>query len=75
MGKKGGGGKKIGPKKPLKTIITFCLEMNNKLLTWKKLRKRGFQGPSICILSKSSDEQSLHLSSCCPYAGDVWTMT
>ena len=58
---------------PLKTIINFWLAMNNKLLTWENLRKRVFQGPSICILCKSSNEQSSHLFSSCPYARDVWT--
>ena len=46
--------------------------MNNKLLTWENLRKRGFQGPSICILCKSSEELASHLFYSCPYAGDVW---
>ena len=41
---------------PLKTILTFWLEMNNKLLNWENLRKRGFQGPSMCILCKSREE-------------------
>ena len=27
---------------PLKTILTFWLAINNKLLTWENMRRRGF---------------------------------
>ena len=29
---------------PLKTVITLWLALNNKLLTWEVLRRRGFEG-------------------------------
>ena len=57
---------------PLKTILTFWLAMNNKLLTWENLRKRGLQGPGICILCKKDDELTSHLFGTCTYAGQVW---
>ena len=41
---------------PLKTIITLWLALSNKLLTWEILKKRGFQGPCICILCLSHEE-------------------
>ena len=51
---------------PLMTIIT------NKLLTWEMLSKRGFEGPGLFSLCRSSDETISHLFSSCPYAGNVW---
>ena len=53
---------------PLKTILTFWLEINNKLLTWENPRKSGFQGPGICILCKKDDGLSSRLFGTCTYA-------
>ena len=58
---------------PLKTILTFWLAMNNRLLTWENMRKQGFQGHSLCVLCKSNEEHSSHLFNYCPDVGDVWT--
>ena len=58
---------------PLKTILTFWLAMNNRLLTWENMRKQGFQGHSLCVLCKSNEEHSSHLFNYCPYVGYVWT--
>ena len=41
---------------PIKTQITMWLALSNKLLTWEKLQKRGFEGPSICPLCRTNDE-------------------
>ena len=57
---------------PLKTIITMWLAFSNKLLTWEMLEKRGFEGPGLCSLCRSSNETSSHLFALCPYAGNVW---
>ena len=57
----------------LKTILTFWLDINNKLLTWENLRKRGLQGLGLCILCKKYDELTSHLLGTYPYAGQVWT--
>ena len=54
---------------PLKIILTFWLAINNKILTWENLRKRGFQGLGICILYKKDDELTSHLFGTCTYAG------
>ena len=62
----------LGIKHPIETILTFCLEINNRILTWEKLRKRGFQGPSFCILCKKGEELTSHLFGTCPYAGQMW---
>ena len=56
---------------PLKTVITKWLALSNKLLTWE-IQKRGFEGPGLCPLCRSSDETSSHLFASCPYAGSVW---
>ena len=58
---------------PLKTILTFWLAINNRLLTWENLRKRGIQGPGFCILCKQDDELTSRLFGTCSYAGKVWT--
>ena len=57
---------------PLKTTLTFWLEIYDKSLTWKNLRKRGFQGPGFCSLCKSGEELTSHLFGSCTYAGQVW---
>ena len=36
------------------------------------LQNRGFEGPRICPLCKSSDETSARLFDSCSYAGSVW---
>ena len=36
------------------------------------LQKRGFEGPGICPLCKSSDETSAHLFTYCSYVGSIW---
>ena len=58
---------------PLKTILTFWLAINNRLLTWENLRKRCFQGLGFCILCKKEEELTSHLFGTCPYAGQLWT--
>ena len=44
----------------------------NRCLTWDNLCKRGFQGPSICVLCRSSDETVSHLFFQCPFAKQIW---
>ena len=58
---------------PQKTILTMWLALSNKLLTWEMLKKRGFEGPSICSLCKMNEDTSSHLFALCQYAGRVWT--
>ena len=57
---------------PLKITLTFWLAINNKLLTWENLRKRGFQGIGFCSLCKLGEELTSHLFGSCTYAGQVW---
>ncbi|XP_059077196.1 uncharacterized protein LOC131876295 [Cryptomeria japonica] len=43
-----------------------------KCLTWENLRKRGFQGPSICLLCSCNEECTSHLFFLCPYSRELW---
>ena len=39
----------------LKEKITLWLALNNKLLTWENLKKRGWIGPSWCAVCQSDE--------------------
>ena len=43
-----------------------------KCLTWENLRKRGFQGPSICVLCLHNEECISHLFFLCPFSREIW---
>ena len=57
---------------PIKAEITLWLTLNNKLLTWDNLQKRGWIGPSRCALCHSDEETSSHLFNLCSYAKSIW---
>ena len=57
---------------PLKAKLTLWLTLNNKLLTWDNLQKRGWIGPSRCALCNSDEETVSHLFNLCSYAELVW---
>jgi hypothetical protein len=57
---------------PLKAQIFMWLAMNNKVLTWKKLQKRGMHGPGWCILCKEFNETIDHMLMSCSYKEQVW---
>lgn len=44
----------------------------NKCLTWDNIRKRGFQGPSVCVLCEANEEDSAHLFFRCPFSLQIW---
>ena len=46
--------------------------VHNRCLTWDNLCKRGFQGPSICVLCHNSEETISHLFFQCSYAKQIW---
>jgi hypothetical protein len=55
-------------------ISTFLwLMVQNKILTWDNLRRRGFIGPSICHLCQLQEETMEHLLNHCPYNELIWT--
>jgi hypothetical protein len=57
---------------PLKLNLFIWLVAENKILTWENLQRRGFIGPSYCILCKQSKETVFHLFAECPFALVVW---
>jgi hypothetical protein len=46
--------------------------VHNKALTWDNLRKRGFIGPSLCVLCYEQEETKEHLFNGCRYSQSVW---
>jgi ribonuclease HI len=54
-------------------VSTFLwLIIHNRILTWDNLRKRGFIGPSICVLCQCQEETKEHLFNGCHYSQAVW---
>jgi hypothetical protein len=52
-------------------ISTFLwLMVQNRILTWDNLRKRGFIGPSICHLCQQQEETMEHIFNQCPLSGE-----
>jgi hypothetical protein len=54
----------------LKLFIWLALE--NKILTWDNLRKRGWAGPSICFLCFNAEETNTHLFINCSFSQTTW---
>jgi hypothetical protein len=46
--------------------------LEQRILTWDNLIKRGFLGPSICVLCKKSEETVLHLFGECSFINGIW---
>ena len=44
----------------------------NKILTWEKLKRKGWQGPGICMLCKINNEYCDHLFVKFPFTKTVW---
>jgi hypothetical protein len=54
-------------------ISTFLwLVAHNRALTWDNLRKKGFIGPSICVLCSQQEETKEHLFNGCHYSQRIW---
>lgn len=45
---------------------------HKKILTWDKLQKRNFQGPSLCHNCYQNEETLQHLLDTCPLATQMW---
>ncbi|XP_057868067.2 uncharacterized protein LOC131075253 [Cryptomeria japonica] len=48
------------------------LVAQNRCLTWDNLCKRGFQGPSMCVLCQGCEESVSHIFFQCSYAREIW---
>jgi hypothetical protein len=57
---------------PLKIKLFIWLLVENKILTWEILQRRGFTGPSICKLCLKNVESTQHLFMECAFTMEVW---
>eukprot|EP00253_Pinus_taeda_P011126 PITA_11126 len=54
--------------------VSFFLWLvgHQRILTWDKLRRRDYDGPSIYVNCKSQEETIHHLLDACPLANQLW---
>jgi hypothetical protein len=57
---------------PLKILLFFWLCTKNRILTWEALRRRGWQGPGLCLLCKHNTEDLDHLMVHCSFTINCW---
>ncbi|CAN1180371.1 hypothetical protein LINPERHAP2_LOCUS34742, partial [Linum perenne] len=56
-------------------IVGFLWQVFHKSIsTYENLQKRGFIGPSCCVLCKADLESVSHLLVSCPFSSQVWTI-
>eukprot|EP00253_Pinus_taeda_P003073 PITA_03073 len=55
-----------------KVSIFIWLASKNKILTWDRIQKKGFIGPSRCCLCNSEWGSRDHLLLHCPFAKTLW---
>lgn len=55
-----------------KITLFSWLVLHNRALTWDNLQKRGFIGPSRCMLCENGLETLNHLLNTCPTACSLW---
>jgi len=46
--------------------------LDKKILTWDSLQKRGWEGPSLCVLCKSNSKDINHLFIDCVFTKKIW---
>jgi len=59
---------------PLKIKLFFWLMLEQRILTRENLVKRGFLGPSRCVLCGKDEETVLHLFVECNFTNNIWTL-
>lgn len=57
---------------PLKLKCFSWLLLQDKLKTWENLCKRGWIGPSLCVLCKNEAETKQHLFVKCSFTIKIW---
>eukprot|EP00253_Pinus_taeda_P009631 PITA_09631 len=57
-----------------KVTIFIWLATKNKILTWDRIQKKGFNGPSRCSLCNNDTETRDHLLVRCPYSEKLWLL-
>jgi hypothetical protein len=55
-----------------KVTLFLWLVSHSSILTWDTLSKRGFIGPSICLLCEGAEETINHLLNSCSYTAQLW---
>jgi hypothetical protein len=55
-----------------KITLFLWLVAHSSILTWDNLSKRGFVGPSMCLLCGEVEETMEHLLSSCHYTAQIW---
>jgi len=55
-----------------KVTLFLWLVLHSSILTWDNLMKRGFVGPSICILCGEAEETQNHILNTFPFTAQVW---
>ena len=55
-----------------KITLFLWLVTHSSILTWDNLSKRGFVGPSLCILCGEAEETMNHLLNYCHYIAQIW---
>jgi hypothetical protein len=48
--------------------------LEQKILTWENLIKRGLIGPSRCVICGENEETLNHLFVECQFTKDIWTL-
>jgi hypothetical protein len=57
---------------PLRIKLFCWLMIENRILTWENMIKRGFVGPSRCALCRGEEETINHLMINFPFTIEVW---
>eukprot|EP00253_Pinus_taeda_P006621 PITA_06621 len=54
--------------------VSFFLWLvgHQRILTWDKIRRRNYHGPSICVNCKAQEDTIHHLLDACPLANQLW---
>jgi hypothetical protein len=56
----------------MKIKLFNWLLVEDKVLSWKNLQKRGWNGPGICCLCKNHGESTKHIFLTCHFTRTVW---
>jgi hypothetical protein len=59
-------------KVPLKLKLFIWLAGKERILSWDALRRRGWEGPGICLLCSKASEDIHHLLVHCAFTKEVW---
>jgi hypothetical protein len=65
----------LGTHAPLKSKLLTWLTLENKLPTWDNGLKRGWIGPSRCIMCMEEMEKMQHLFVSCSFTQRAWSTT